>query len=131
MLERNGDCPEVYGFYWLEWTSPERYGFPENQIPGNWHLYKEFYFFCRHLLLLIVLWLKVIIFWRIPFFFQHKSLISIWNQRTENQKFEIEENVMSEPVKMPNRHFLRRDYLHIFFYLKFLVFVSLVPQICI
>ncbi len=30
---------------------------------------------------------------------------------------------------MPNRHFLRRDYLHIFFYLKFLVFVSLVPQI--
>ena len=30
---------------------------------------------------------------------------------------------------MPNRHFLRRDYLHIFFDLKFLVFVSLVPQI--
>ena len=30
---------------------------------------------------------------------------------------------------MPNRHFLRRDYLHIFFYLKFLVFVSLAPQI--
>ena len=30
---------------------------------------------------------------------------------------------------MPVRHFLRRDYLHIFFYLKFLVFVSLVPQI--
>ena len=71
----NGDCPEVYGFYQLEWTSPERYGFPGNQIPRNWHLYKEFYFFCRHLLLLIVLWLKVIIFWRIPFFFQHKSLI--------------------------------------------------------
>ena len=62
---------------------------------------------------------------------QAKILISIWNQRTENQKFEIEENVMSEPVKMPNRHFLRRDYLHIFFYLKFLVFVSLVPQISI
>ena len=32
---------------------------------------------------------------------------------------------------MPVRHFLRRDYLHIFFYLKFLVFVSLVPQISI
>ena len=32
---------------------------------------------------------------------------------------------------MPGRHFLRRDYLHIFFYLKFLVFVSLVPQISI
>ena len=49
--------------------------------------------------------------------------------KAENQKFEIEENVMSEPVKMPNRHFLRRDYLHIFFYLKFWVFVSLAPQI--
>ena len=30
---------------------------------------------------------------------------------------------------MPVRHFLRRDYLHIFFSIKFLVFVSLVPQI--
>ena len=60
---------------------------------------------------------------------QIQILISVWNQRTENQKFEIEENVMSEPVKMPNRHFLRRDYLHIFFYLKFWVFVSLAPQI--
>ena len=30
---------------------------------------------------------------------------------------------------MPGRHFLRRDYLHIFFSIKFLVFVSLVPQI--
>ena len=37
--------------------------------------------------------------------------------------------MMSEPVKMPVSHFLRRDYLHIFFYIKFLVFVSLVPQI--
>ena len=60
---------------------------------------------------------------------QIQILISVWNQRTENQKFEIEENVMSEPVKMLNRHFLRRDYLHIFFYLKFWVFVSLAPQI--
>ena len=55
---------------------------------------------------------------------QAKILISFWSQKAENQKFKIEENVMSEPVKMLNRHFLRRDYLHIFFYLKFLVFVS-------
>ena len=53
----------------------------------------------------------------------------ICRQRTENQKLYIEENVMSEQVKMPVRHFLRRDYLHIFFYIKFLVFVSLVHQI--
>ena len=45
------------------------------------------------------------------------------------QKFNIEENVMSERVKMPVRHFLRSDYLHIFFYIKFLLFVSLVHQI--
>ena len=32
---------------------------------------------------------------------------------------------------MPVRHFLRSDYLHIFFSIKFLVFVSLVPQISI
>ena len=31
--------------------------------------------------------------------------------------------------KMPVRHFLCRDYLHILFYIKFLVFVSLVHQI--
>ena len=30
---------------------------------------------------------------------------------------------------MPVRHFLRRDYLHILFYIKFLLFVSLVYQI--
>ena len=41
------------------------------------------------------------------------------------QKFNIEENVMSERVKMPSRHFLRCDYLHIFCFIKFLVFVSL------
>ena len=52
-------------------------------------------------------------------------------QKTEKQKFTIKENVMSEQVKMPVRHFLRRDYLHIFFYLKFLLFVSLVHQISI
>ena len=34
-------------------------------------------------------------------------------QKTEKQKFTIKENVMSEQVKMPVRHFLRRDYLHI------------------
>ena len=60
-----------------------------------------------------------------------KKRISIWSQRTENQKYAIEENVMSEQVKMPIRHFLRRDYLHIFFYIKFLLFVSLVQQISI
>ena len=42
--------------------------------------------------------------------------------KTEKQKFTIKENVMSEQVKMPVRHFLRRDYLHIFFYSKFLLF---------
>ena len=36
---------------------------------------------------------------------------------------------MSEQIKMPVRHFLCRDYLHILFYIKFLVFVSLVHQI--
>ena len=40
-------------------------------------------------------------------------------------------NVMSERVKMPVRHFLRSDYLHIFFSIKFLLFVSLVHQISI
>ena len=60
---------------------------------------------------------------------QIQILTSVWSQKAENQKFKIKENVMSEPVKMPNRHFLRRDYLHIFFYLKFWVFVSLAPQI--
>ena len=29
--------------------------------------------------------------------------------KTEKQKFTIKENVMSEQVKMPNRHFLRSD----------------------
>ena len=62
---------------------------------------------------------------------QNQILISIWSQKTENQKFDIKENVMSEQVKMPNRHFLRSDYLHIFFYIKFLVFVSLFQQIII
>ena len=51
--------------------------------------------------------------------------------KTEKQKFTIKENVMSEQVKMPVRHFLRSDYLHIFFYIKFLLFVSLVQQISI
>ena len=60
---------------------------------------------------------------------QIQILISFWSQKTEKQKFDIKENVMSELVKMPNRHFLRRDYLHIFFYIKFLLFVSLVHQI--
>ena len=50
-------------------------------------------------------------------------------QKTEKQKFTIKENVMSEQVKMPVRHFLRRDYLHILFYITFLGFVSLIHQI--
>ena len=54
--------------------------------------------------------------------------IPFWSQKAENQKFKIEENVMSEPVKMPVRHFLRRDYLHIFFYIKFLLFCYLAPD---
>ena len=62
---------------------------------------------------------------------QIQILISVWSQKAENQKFKIKENVMSEPVKMPVRHFLRSDYLHIFFYIKFLLFVSLVPQISV
>ena len=59
---------------------------------------------------------------------QIQILISIWSQRTENQKFNVEEKVMSEPVKMPNRHFLRRDYLHIVLYMKFLLFCFLAPE---
>ena len=59
---------------------------------------------------------------------QIQILISFWSQKAENQKFEIEEKVMSERVKMPNRHFLRSDYLHIFFYIKFLVFCFLAPD---
>ena len=62
---------------------------------------------------------------------QIQILISFWSQKAEKQIFEIEEKVMSERVKMPNRHFLRSDYLHFFFYLKFLLFVSLVPKISI
>lgn len=30
---------------------------------------------------------------------------------------------MSEQIKMPDRHFLCRDYLHILLYIKFLLFV--------
>ena len=64
-----------------------------------------------------------------PLIFSTQNPDFICRQRTENQKLYIEKNVMSEQVKMPVRHFLRRDYLHIFFYIKFLVFVSLVHQI--
>ena len=35
---------------------------------------------------------------------------------------------MSEQIKMPVRHFLCRDYLHILFYIKFLLFCSLAPD---
>ena len=67
--------------------------------------------------------MRTIDFWTIP---SSSHLNTNFHLKPKNQKFNIEENVMSEPVKMPNRHFLRRDYLHIFFYIKFLVFVSLV-----
>ena len=53
----------------------------------------------------------------------------ICSQRTENQKFNKTENVMSERVKMPSRHFLRCDYLHILFDIKFLLFVCSSNQI--
>ena len=107
-IVRIGDCPEIYGFH------PNK--------GSRWRIfsYGE-----------TVLWLKTIDFWAIPSPFKIKILISIWSQRTENQKFDRKENVMSEQVKMPVRHFLRSDYLHIFFSIKFLVFVSLVPQISI
>ena len=72
--------------------------------------------------------IKTTDFWTIPSSSNPNTNFHL-EPKAENQKFEIEENVMSEPVKMPNRHFLRRDYLHIFFYLKFWVFVSLAPQI--
>ena len=39
--------------------------------------------------------------------------------KTEKQKFTIKENVMSEQVKMPVRHFLRRDYLYLCYRLAF------------
>ena len=58
-----------------------------------------------------------------PLIFPTQNADFIWRQRTGKQKLDIEENVMSEQVKMPVRHFLRRDYLHIFFYSKFLLFV--------
>ena len=63
-----------------------------------------------------------------------KKRISIWNQRTENQKYAIEENVMSEQVKMPIRHFLRRDYLHfsllvfVYFILESTALAALIPE---
>ena len=52
-----------------------------------------------------------------PYFFSDENPDFIWSQKTEKQKLYIEYNVMSEQVKMPVRHFLRRDYLHIVFYI--------------
>ena len=51
------------------------------------------------------------------YFFSDENPDFIWCQKTEKQKLYIEHNVMSEQVKMPVRHFLRRDYLHIVFYI--------------
>ena len=62
---------------------------------------------------------------------QIQILIFIWSQKTEKQKFDIKENVMSELVKMPVRHFLHNDYLHILIDIKFLVSVCLALQISI
>ena len=58
-----------------------------------------------------------------PCVIKHTNMMFLIRPKTEKQKFTIKENVMSEQVKMPVRHFLRRDYLHIFFYSKFLLFV--------
>ena len=45
--------------------------------------------------------------------------MSLIHPKTEKQKFTIKENVMSEQVKMPVRHFLRCDYLYPFYRLAF------------
>ena len=48
--------------------------------------------------------------------------------KTEKQKFTIKENVkIVAAQKMPDRHFYSLRH-HIFFYIKFLVFCSLVPD---
>ena len=105
-------------FFWAEWNA-QRNGTKSN-LSQFFFLQKIFISNKNHRLLGNPLILP-----------QTKILISFWSQKAEKQKFNIEKNVMSEPVKMPVRHFLRRDYLHIFFYIKFLLFVSLVPQISI
>ena len=60
-----------------------------------------------------------------------EDLIIISGVREQKKESQPITKVMSEQVKMPVRHFLRRDYLHIVLYMKFLLFVSLVPQISI
>ncbi|OLA04479.1 MAG: hypothetical protein BHW19_11015 [Eubacterium sp. 38_16] len=69
---------------------------------------------------------RIVIILETSLIFPTQNTKSIWRQRTEKQKFNIEWNVMSEQVKMLKRHFLRCDYLHIPLYIKFLLFVSLV-----
>ena len=60
-----------------------------------------------------------------------EDLIIISGAREQKKESQPIAKVMSEQVKMPVRHFLRSDYLHISFSIKFLLFVSLVPQISI
>ena len=74
------------------------------------------------------IWMKILDFWTTPLIFPTQNLDFIWSQQTEKQKFYIEWNVMSEQIKMPVRHFLCRDYLHIGFYIKVLLFCSLAPD---
>ena len=58
-----------------------------------------------------------------------EDLIIISGVRQQKKESQPITKVMSEQVKMPVRHFLRRDYLHILFYITFLGFVSLIHQI--
>ena len=58
-----------------------------------------------------------------------EDLIIISGVREQKKESQPITKVMSEQVKMPVRHFLCRDYLHILCYIKFLIFVSLFHQI--
>ena len=67
-------------------------------------------------------------FWRNPLFFPHKILISSGPiNRNPKTLYRIKCDVGAS--KNAVRHFLRRDYLHILFYITFLGFVSLIHQI--
>ena len=69
--------------------------------------------------------MKIIDFWRNPIFSSNENTNFLLEPKAENQKFEIEEKVMSERVKMPVRHFLRRDYLYLCY--SWLSFFRLYP----
>ena len=76
------------------------------------------------------LWLTLINFFTIP---SSSNPNTNFLLELNSRKAEISYTIQceSEPVKMPNRHFLRSDYLHIVLYMKFLLFVSLVHQVSI